>query len=468
MHAEREIFDVLVKGASVLTTEPDRPFLSDAVIGLKGDRIALIEERTEASERLQAKKLIDAAGHLVTPGFVNVHTHALLTLARGMSEDMGFAPAYTPGVPHAPDIREDEAVALARLGALEAMLFGSTLINDMHVHAHATLPAMAELGLRVSASAWIHDVDFDRVHERVWDYKPEIGERMMQYALDLIDRWQGGFDGRASVMFAPHAIDTCSREFLRDVEIERKRLGLHVMTHVAQSRFEVEQVKRRDGMTPVELLDDVGMLHSNLIAAHCIFLTEPDISRAGQAGITVAHAPKVNLTGGCLPVTSRLRRAGARIALATDNMHGDMVETMRWALVSGRLQEAGVTDFWQSRDVLHMATLGAAEAMGRASDIGSVTVGKKADLVIFDFRRSHLTPSFNPVGTLVHLGQGRDVRHVFVDGRLVVEDGEATLVDADEVRREGERAARQLWTRVTGVAPEAMFAPHPIREHSAI
>jgi 5-methylthioadenosine/S-adenosylhomocysteine deaminase len=462
MPAERENFDVLIKGASVLTAEPSRPFLKDAVIGLKGDRIALIDERNAAGDRLQAKQVLDATGHLITPGFINVHTHALLTLARGMSEDRGFAPAYTPGVPHAPDIREDEAVALARLGALEAMLFGSTLINDMHVHAHATLPAMAELGLRVSASAWIHDVDFDRVHERVWDYKPEIGARMIRYALDLIDRWQGGFDGRASVMFAPHAIDTCSREFLRDVEIERERLGLRVMTHVAQSRFEVEQVKKRDGMTPVELLGDVGMLHRNLIAAHCIFVTESDIARAGRAGITVAHAPKVNLTGGCLPVTSRLRRAGARIALATDNMHGDMVETMRWALVSGRLQEASVTEFWQSSDVFHMATLGAAEAMGCAPNAGNLTTGRKADLVIFDFRRAHLTPSFNPVATLVHVGQGRDVRHVFVDGRLVVEDGRATMVDEDEVRREGEKAARQLWTRVTGVAPEVMFAPRPI------
>jgi 5-methylthioadenosine/S-adenosylhomocysteine deaminase len=462
MPAEREVLDVLIKGASALTAEPTRPFLKDAVIGLKGDRIALIEERTGTGDQIQAKRVFEVAGHLVTPGFVNVHTHAVLALARGMTEDMGFAPAYTRGVPHAPDIREDEAIALARLTALEAMLFGSTLINDMHVHAHATLPAMAELGLRVSASAWIHDVDFNLVHERVWDYQPAIGARMMRYALDLIDRWQGGFDGRGSVMFAPHAIDTCSREFLRDVEIERERLGLHVMTHVAQSRFEVEQVKQRDGMTPIELLDDVGMLHRKLIAAHCIFVTESDIARAGQAGITVAHAPKVNLTGGCLPVTSRLRKTGARIALATDNMHGDMIETMRWALVSGRLQEAGVTDFWQSSDVFHMATLGAAEAMGRASDLGTLATGKKADLVIFDLRRAHLTPSFNPVGTLVHVGQGNDVRHVFVDGRLVVEDRRPTLVDEDEIRREGEKAARQLWTRVTGVAPEAMFAPRPL------
>jgi 5-methylthioadenosine/S-adenosylhomocysteine deaminase len=453
-------FDIIIRGADVLTANNERPFVEDAVIAIRDDKIAIIEE-AERVGPLRAKRVLDGRGHLATPGFVNVHTHAVLSLARGMSEDMGFAPAYTPGVPHVPDIREDEAVALARVTALEAMLFGSTLINDMYVHAHATLPAIAELGLRISSSAWLHDVDFERVHERVFVYDPKIGERTLRYGLDLAGRWQGAFGGRASVMLAPHAIDTCSRSFLRDVELERRRMGVRVMTHLAQSMIEVEQVKQRDGMTPTEAVEAAGMLHDHLIAAHCIFMTESDIERAGRAGITVAHAPKVNLTGGCLPVTSRLRRAGATIALATDNMHGDMVETMRWALVAGRLQEQGVTPFWQSSDVFGMATLGAAKSMGRSHDLGSLELGKKADIVLFDFRRAHLTPAFNPAGTLVHLAQGRDVRFVIVDGRIVVEDGRATLVDEEAIRREGEAAARQLWTRVTGTSPKLLFRPRP-------
>ena len=397
--------------------------------------------------------MIDARGHLATPGFVNVHTHAVLSLARGMTEDMGFAPAYTPGVPHAYDITEDEAIALARVTALEAMLFGSTIINDMYVHAHATLPAIAELGLRISSSGWIHDVDFTQVHNKVWNYDRKIGEDRLRYGIDLFDRWNGAFEGRASVMLAPHAIDTCSRDFLRDVNSERRRLGVRVMTHLAQSYLEVEQVRRRDGMTPTELLDDIGMLDEGLIAAHCTVMTEDDISRAGRGGITVAHAPKVNLTGGYLPVTSKLRRAGARISLATDNMHGDMVENMRWALISGRLQEKAVNDFWSAPEVFHMATLGAARSLGREDDLGSLSVGKKADLVLLDFRRAHLTPAFNAIGTLVHTGQGRDVATVIVDGRIVVERGRAILVDEDRIRAEGAAAAKALWTRVTGHPP---------------
>jgi 5-methylthioadenosine/S-adenosylhomocysteine deaminase len=169
------------------------------------------------------------------------------------------------------------------------------------------------------------------------------------------------------------------------------------------------------------------------------------------------------MTGGYLPVTSALRRAGAAIALATDNMHGDMVETMRWALAAGRLQESAVTDFWQASDVFHMATLGAARCMGLDRDLGSLTVGKKADVVLFDFRRSHLTPALNPIGTLVHVAQGRDVAMVIVDGRIVVEDGRAVLVDAERIRREGAAAASSLWNRVAGQSPGMLHRSLPPR-----
>jgi len=439
--------DILIRGCTALTSEASRPVIEDAVIGIRRNEIALIARSAEAGNAT-ARRVIEASGHVATPGFVNVHTHAVLAHARGMVEDAGFAPAYTAGVPHVCDVREDEAVALARLTALEAMLFGSTTINDMYVHDHATLPAMAELGLRVSVSAWLHDVDFARVHERVWKHEQAIGEKTMRAALDLVDRWQSGFDGRTSVMLGPHAIDTCSRAFLRDVDEERKRLGLRVMTHLAQSHIEVEQVRRRDAMTPVEVVDDVGLLDDRLIATHCTVMTESDIARAGRAGITVAHAAKVNMTGGYLPLTSKLRRAGAAVALGTDNMFGDMVESMRWTLIAGRLQEAAVNDFWQSRDVFHMATLGAAKAIGRDHDLGSLAPGKKADIVLFDFRRAHLTPSRNPLATLVHVAQGRDVALVIVDGRVVVEDGHATQVDEPKIRRDAAKAAATLWDRV--------------------
>lgn len=447
MTATAQSFDLLVRGGTVLTAETDHPVIEDAVIGIRGDRLVIVAPAAEIGA-VASNRVIDASGYVVTPGFVNVHTHTILCMVRGVAEDMGFAPAYTPGVPHGHDVTPDEARALARLGALEAMLFGSTLINDTYVHADVTLPAMGELGLRVFAGGRIHDVDFSRVHGQVWEHRPEIGERTLADAVALAQRWHGKMAGRLGVQLAAHAPDTCSRGLLVEIHAARRSLGIRVNTHLAQSRVEVARVKERDGMTPAELLDEVGLLDDRLLGAHCLFLTDDDIARLGRARITVCHVPKGNATGGTAAPTSRLRRAGAAVALATDNMHADMVEVMRWALAIGRIQEGAVTDFWQPHHVFHMGTLDGARAMGLDRETGSLKPGKKADLVGFDFRRAHLTPNVNPLGNLVHVAQGRDVSFVIIDGRLVVEAGRATLVDEEAIRREGALAARQLWARV--------------------
>jgi 5-methylthioadenosine/S-adenosylhomocysteine deaminase len=444
--------DLVVHGGVVLTADPDRPLVKDGMLVVRDGRIAAIADGADPETIGRAKRAIDLSGKVATPGFVNVHTHTILTMVRGVAEDMGFAPAYTPGVPHGHEVSPDEAVALARLGALEAMLFGSTLINDTYVHADLTLPAMAELGLRVYACGRIHDVDFSRVHVQEWTHRREIGARTLDEALRLFETWHGAENGRLGVQLAAHAPDTCSRALLKDVRRARDASGMRVNTHLAQSKVEVARIKERDGMTPAELLDDVGLLDERLLAAHCIHMSDHDIARAGRAGITVAHIPKGNATGGTIAPTSKLRRAGAHIALGTDNMHADMVEVMRWALNIGRIQEGLVDDLWQPRDVLAMATMGGARAMGLENEIGSISVGKKADLVVFDFQRPHLVPQIESLGNLVHTAQGRDVETVVVDGRIVVEDSRPTLVDAAEIIAAGTKAAEALWARARATA----------------
>ncbi len=441
------MLDIVIDGATVLTADPSRPLIEDAVIGIAGNRLTVVAARADLEAVPKAARRIDGTGRVVTPGFVNVHTHAILTMVRGVAEDMGFAPAYTPGVPHGHDVTPEEAVALARLGALEALLFGSTLVNDSYVHADETLPAMGEIGLRAYSCGRIHDVDFSRVHEQIWEHRDEIGEKTLGEAEALAERWHGGMDGRLGVHLAAHAPDTCSRALLEKVRDAADRHGLGVNTHLAQSRIEVQRIQERDGMTPAQLLDDIGLLNDRLIAAHCLFLDEDDILRVGAASINVAHIPKGNANGGTAAPTSKLRRAGARITLATDNMHADMVEVMRWGLNIGRLQEGAVTDFWQPADVFEMATISGARAMGLADEIGSIEGGKKADLVMFDYRQIHLTPATDPLGNLVHVGQGRDVETVIVDGRVVVNGGRAVLVDQDEVRKTAAKAAADLWQR---------------------
>ncbi|MCC5999664.1 MAG: amidohydrolase family protein [Pararhodobacter sp.] len=438
-------YDLLIEGATVLTGDPAQPVLAPGRIGVRGDRLALVGPAIGPAPA--AAEVIRAEGHVVTPGFVNVHTHAILTMVRGVAEDMGFAPAYTPGVPHGHEVTEGEAVALARLGALEALKSGSTLINDSYVHQHLTLPAIADLGMRAWGCGRIHDVDFSRVHLAEWEYSDAIGQETLDLAEALFETCHGGAEGRMGVHLAAHAPDTCSRAQLIRVRELRDRLGLRVATHLCQSRMEVETVLARDGMRPPELLDDVGLLDDRLLSAHCIHVTEDDIARIGQSGMWVAHIPKGNATGATIAPIAALQAAGAQIALATDNMHADMIEVMRWGLNVGRIRAGRISDDWQPHHLFHMATMGGARAMGLEQEIGALTVGRKADLVVLDYRQPHLVPVIDPLGNLMHTAQGRDVRHVMVDGRFALRDGRATRADEAEILRDAQAAAEALWAR---------------------
>jgi 5-methylthioadenosine/S-adenosylhomocysteine deaminase len=211
--------------------------------------------------------------------------------------------------------------------------------------------------------------------------------------------------------------------------------------------MEVETVLARDGLRPPELLEEVGLLDDRMLAAHCIHVTDDDIARIGRAGIWVAHIPKGNATGATIAPIADLQAAGARIALATDNMHADMIEVMRWGLNVGRIRAGRISDDWQPHHLFAMATAGGAQAMGLGDEIGAITEGRKADLVLLDYRQPHLVPVIDPLGNLMHTAQGRDVRHVIVNGAFALRDGRSTRADEAEILRDAQAAAEALWER---------------------
>jgi 5-methylthioadenosine/S-adenosylhomocysteine deaminase len=431
--------DLLVTGDLVLTLDPQDRTLSDGAIAVVDRTIVDIGPADEMATRWAPVATIGGAGRIVMPGLINIHNHTPLMITRGMIEDIGFAPMYTPGIPQGHWLTEEDAYALSCLGMYELLRAGCTTVVDYYRYPGACARAAAELGVRAVIAGRIHDAEPSALSAGRYEYSRTIGQASLDENAKLIADWNGHDD------WAPHAPDTCSDDLLREVGKLAEAHGGNVHTHLSQLPLEVDAVRARSGLTPPQLLDRLGLLNDRLIAAHCIHMDRPDIELCGKAGITVAHAPIGNAKGGRIAPIVELRDAGARIALCTDTFSGDLIEAMRWAIAMQRVNRQGpVLD---ARTVLGWGTREGAAALGMSERIGSLEVGKRADIVLLDNRSPSLAPMIDGYGVLVHSASGHDVDTVIVDGRVVLSGGKLTLTDGPAVVARAQAVASALWKR---------------------
>lgn len=399
---------------------------------------------------------IDAGGGICLPGLINSHNHSPLMIVRGMVEDLGFAPAYTPGVPQGHWLSDEETYALSRLGVMEMMMAGATTIVDHYSGSEGLARSASELGVRGIVGGKIMDVDTASLTNGLYLYDKAMGEQSLLESLDLYDRWNGVDNGRINVILAPHAPDTCSRELMSHVVQCAAERGCQIHTYLAQSKREIEQVLIREGCSSVEYLDDVGALSENLVAAHCIFLTETEIEQLGSHKINVAHSPLGNARAGNIAPIMALEAAGANITLCTDTKSADMFECLRMAISVARMRAQGkfVLD---AATVFDWATVNAAKCFKDCKSAKYLAVGEPADMIILDAKAPNLYPCQNAVGTAVHLATANNVRFVVCGGELLLDDGNPTRVDAQEVISTAQTVADRLWNRA-GKKPTPLTA----------
>lgn len=442
----------IISGATVITVDAQRTIIPRGSVVIENGKIAAVGKSADIDHQYPEAERIDAKGQMVVPGFINLHVHSALAVTRGLGDDLGGAPVYRKDIPQGVMLGPDDTYVMSRLGGLQALMFGSTTIVENYIHSQSNVKGLAELGIRAVISERVHDADLFSVRDGDYSYDPDRGKQLLEANIQLIEEWHGYNDGQITCHVGPHGPDTASPALLEQVMQVADDFNVGIFTHLAQTAGEVAQVRKLTGRSSVQHLSDIGMLSSRLIAGHCAFLEEGDAELLAQSGTQVCQLPVVNAKSGWIAPGAKLLRLGANVGLGTDHMIHDMIEAMRFALCVNRISDGGPANI-KAMDVLEMATIRGARAIGRAAELGSIEQGKIADLVFIDLERPHLAPVLDPVANLIYAGQSSDVSSVMINGEFVVREREVLTLDTAEVVATAQERAENLWRTVAGWTP---------------
>jgi 5-methylthioadenosine/S-adenosylhomocysteine deaminase len=448
----------LLSGATVVTVDRDRRVLHDGAVLVNGDRIADVGATGELLDRHRGVEVLDCSGRVIIPGLVNTHTHLFQTLLKGLGDDRVLKDWFTCMTgPSAVELTPEDAYAAARHGAVEALLSGTTTIVDfMYVHPRpgltdAVIRALQETGIRAL-------VGRGYVTAGVESGVPAPLVETVDAAISDAHRLVGAHNrpgARVQVGLAPAMIWTVDEETLRRTRQLADDLRAPVMMHVSETDYEIEYSRQHYGTGDVEVLERFGVLGPDLLAVHCVQCTPRDLEILRAHGVAVSHNPCSNLylASGFAPVPEMVA-AGIAVGLASDgpasNNNHNLIQAMKFAALvhKGHRRDSTIIT---AEQVLEMATIEGARAIGRDDDLGSIELGKKADLVVLRMDNFCVTPMHHPVSALVYSAIGNEPETVLVDGVVVVSAGRVTTVDEADAREESSRSAREL-TRRAGTA----------------
>ncbi len=421
----------IIRNARILTMVDDGPIEAD--LRIEAGVITAIGE-VEG----QADRVIDASGHLLMPGLINAHTHMAMSLFRNYAEGLPLHEWLTEKIwPAEAQLTGEDVYDGTMLAIAESIRSGVTTFNDMYFFCDDVVRAARETGIRAVINRGI--VSSEDVADKIRD------------AVQLARDYHGADDGRLQIMLAPHAPYTCDRMTLETIIAHAKERGLRIHIHVSETKREHDEALEQFGMTPVAYLESIGLFEVPVVMAHGVHVTPDDLEILSHYDVHLVHNPESNLklASGFCPVSDYLG-AGINVAIGTDgassNNNLNLFEEMH---VTAILHKALTQDptVLSPMLVLRMATLNGAKALGIDHLVGSIEVGKRADLILVDLNRPHLRPLFDPAAAMVYSAQASDVTLVMVDGRILMEEGSLTTMDEDQVIARGERAAFDLVKR---------------------
>ncbi len=425
---------ILIKNALILN--PNNFENKKQSLLIKDDLIAEISEEIEDSK---ADKIIDAEGKILLPGLVNTHTHLSMTLFRGLADDLSLDSWLNDHIwPMEANLNGEYCYIGALLAAVELIKSGTTTLSDMYFYMEDVARAVDDAGLRAVLSYGM--IDFGDAEKR----QAEIEENLI-----LFKNCNGMADGRIKVFFGPHSLYTASEELLVKVRelADEYNMGIHI--HVSETQKEIDDVLAEKGLRPFEYLEKIGFLGPDVVAAHCVWLSDEEIEIIKKHNVKVSHNPCSNmkLASGVSPVSKMIDK-GICVSIGTDgassNNNLDLIEELKTASL---LQKVSTLDpkALSSDEAIEMATIKGAEALGLDSEIGSIEVGKKADLILIDTNSANMVPDSSSLSSnVIYSANGSNVDTTICNGKILMENKKLTTLDEQEIYAKAKQAIKEL------------------------
>ncbi|WP_058118907.1 amidohydrolase [Photobacterium kishitanii] len=424
-----ENVDLLIKNATVLTMDQDKTVFDNGLVAVKGNKIYAVTDGMDINE-YKAIKTIDADGDIVMPGLINSHTHASMTVFRSMADDVPDR-LHRYIFPLEKKLVSRDMVRIgAQLGNVEMLKGGVTTYADMYYFEDEVAKTVDQIGMRAILGETI--IQFPVASAKT----PEDG---IKYTLNFIEQYKD--HPRITPAFAPHGPYTNSTETLQTIAKLSLKHDVPVMMHLAESDREREVIAERSGgLSPIKYMESIGALNSNFLAAHVIDANDEDIAILKKHDVGVAHNMSANIKSakGVAPAL-KMFNDGLRIGLGTDGpMSGNTLSTIDEFNQVAKVHKLINKDraAMPPINVIEMATIGAARALHMEDKIGSLEVGKLADIIVIDTKAPNMIPVYNPYSALVYSAYATNVKHSVVDGKLLMEDRNILTVNEKAVRDE--------------------------------
>src|SRR6266404_4641906 len=423
--AKKEKVDLLVSGGTIVTMDGQRRIVEDGAVVVKGDAILALGPRAEIESKYAAPQTINAKGKLVLPGFINGHTHVPMTLFRALHDDVTLDEWLRKYIfpAEAKNVTEEFVRWGTRLAAAEQIRGGVTTFADMYYFEDAIAEETKAAGMRGVLGETV--LDFPAPDNK-------SNSAMLEYTEKFLKRWQG--DALIHAAVAPHSIYTCSQKTLQDAAALARKYGAPILIHVAEMKKELDDSRAKNGTTPVQYLDKLGILGPDIVAAHCIFVDQADRKILAQRQVGCVHNPSSNmmLASGVAPVIEE-RAAGIAVGLGTDSPAGSNndLNLMEEMDLAAKLQKITKIDprALGAKAVVEMATIEGARALHMEKEIGSLEAGKKADIILLGLDAPNAVPMYDVYTQLAYALKGSDIEMVIIGGRVVMRDKKLLTVD---------------------------------------